>query len=569
MNALRQLTQSYGHRHRWRIAAMVFLEIVANVLTIVLALATAQAFAQLFAHGSLRGEWLVSWGFPSQSEAVLACLGGLIALKMGLDLLKRWGRGLVGEYYLMDLRNALFSHHLDLTADQYTHKDGGRFLLRFSGDLSGIQNMISRGMLGFLGDLSLVLLGLAVIFYLDERIGGLLLCWLLLFGAWLAWLNRGIGQIEEQRRNQKSGLLAFVARQLRFIFTIKAFNQRTPVLDQYHHRTQKIQKLGLQYHRWAAMLEASSQAGGYLSIWMVFVVAYYTQSLGQSTPDHLITIGLILLSWRTPLSRLLQIGLVWKKGLLSWRKLKYLFEQPTENWCDDPNAPSIPSKGNWRLHELQLTDSGGKPLLFLDFEAQPGQKLACIIPTGGGKTMLTQALAGLYPITSGAMTIGGVNLNEVDKKSWRRQFSYVSAAFPLRGRTVYEAITFSKNSRYQADTQAQWRYWQSSFPPLASIELDTPLKGEGSRLSAVQYQLLLWLRTFLANKPIWILDDAFVALPAGLQVQLCQMLNKKSKNKILFFLLSDDNQMINNELKLSFVSCTTANEKNEVELGNI
>jgi ABC-type multidrug transport system fused ATPase/permease subunit len=529
MQALNGFAIGFLRRNAWRAAAILLAELLANILSIALAVAAAQAVSQLFGYGSARGRWLEALGLAQGPETALPALGGLVALKFAADYGRRRGRGALTEGFLHELRILLFTRHLDLAADQYLSRDSGRFLLRFSGDLTSLQALIQKGFFGFAGDLGLVALGLGVIAWLDAALGLALLLWLLFFAGIIRLLSRRAGVVEEERRNRKSALLAFTARELGHILTIKAFNQRTPAIAQFEKYATKVNRQGLAYHRWAALLEAASQAGVYLALCLALGLTYLRQDTAAA--DGLLAIALILISWRGALTRLFNVGLIWKKGALSWQKMIILFERPIEQTGAEEPAPGPPSL---QLENLRLSDAPNARVFHFTLAA--GHTGWLPLGSGAGKTQLAYCLAGLLPPVSGEAMACGLPMRHTPSKAWRRQLTFVSAAFPLRGKTLADAVCYSRSRPHRQKLEALWPQWQDAFPALHGLGPDTPL----SQVSGAQYQLLRWLRAFLADKPVWILDDPFSSLPAQSVQTLVGWLAHKARKRAVLLLCSPE-----------------------------
>lgn len=522
---------AFLRQNAWRAAAILLAEVLANALSVALAIAAAQAVSQHFGYGSARGRWIEAMGMAQGAEAALMALGALIALKFAADYGRRRGRGALTEGFLHALRVTLFTRHLDLTADQYMERGSGRFLLRFSGDLASLQSLIQKGLFGFASDLCLVALGLGVIAWLDAQLGLALLLWLAFFALAIGSLSRRAGAVEERRRNRKSALLAFTARELGHILTIKAFNQRTPAIAQFAKYSDKVNRQGLAYQRWAALLEAASHAGVYLALCLALGLAYLRQDAGGA--DNLFAIALILISWRGALTRLFNVGLVWKKGALSWQKLGLLFERPTERLSPESDT-AIVATPLLQLEGLRLTHAVEAPAFYASL--QPGRVGWLPLGPGAGKTRLTYCIAGLLSPASGEVLAGGLSMQQTDPKTWRRQLTFISAAFPLRGKTIADAVCYSRREQHLQKLAAQWPRWQEAFPALKALHTDAPL----SQVSGAQYQLLRWLRAFLADKPIWVLDDPFLGLSAQDAQRIAEWLADKARKRAILLLCSPE-----------------------------
>lgn len=487
------------------------LDFLANVLWLLISLAVAQSYAQLFSLQSARGRLLPQQYAPDTFEAWLLLLGILVSLKMAADYRRYRLRGIIGESFLHFLRLRLFKQQLDLDIRGYEAKGAGRYLLRFSGDLSSAQSFITKGVLRFSSDLLMVALGMIAVFWLDTHLGAAAASVFLLLGLAVALVNRKVGKVEEQRRNRRSGLLAFVNERLHNIAAIKALNRTGTEAQRFEKRAERLQHLGVTYAHWSAMLEALIPLGLYGALGLALLVVWWKQAAGQPIDSaRLFAAILILLSWRSILVRLFRVGLVWKKGLISLRKLARLFTYHTDFNLDKPLQN--PTANYLLLEGLGCFLGGQWVLRNLDLKVFPGQAFVLMGGSGSGKTTLVKMLAGFYPPDEGRIQLGETALEGVHPKAWRRRIAFISSAFPLYGANLEEAIGHSKKPVHRAQAKALWQEWAMLFPPLRHLKLDMPIANGANQLSQCQLSLLQWMRALLSGKPVIVADEPFKGL---------------------------------------------------------
>jgi ABC-type multidrug transport system fused ATPase/permease subunit len=502
------------------------LELLGSILTLLLPLLVAQAFAEVFEFQSMRGRLLQKMGLNFQPNFLLL-LGLAILAKLGFDYYRRYIKGLFMERFLTWLRQKLFTQHLRMQVQEYEKTGTSKYLMRFSGDLGSAQQLLNKGVFQFFADASLLVLGVLLLFWLNVQLGGLILG-LSLLAAWaVRGFNRRIEQLEEQRRDRKSGLLSFVNQRLFNILSIKALNRETPEQQLFVKRTQKIQALGDQYQQQVAMLNALIPFFIYLLLLVVLGVAYVWKKQGVIFPqDTLFALILVLLTWKPVLNRVMQIGVVWKKGGISLRKIGVLLAKPLE-------PAGVDQERDWKaaLVKVDLPETPVHPAL--QFQLQKGVQLHLRL-TENVQFTLIKYLAALESLPEESIHLDDVAIETLSPKSIRRQFTFVSPLFPLYGKNVLEAISYSR--KHQAKAAAMLAEWQLLFPELSTIHSETPVT-ERRVLTSAQLQLLQWLRAFLTNKPFWVLQNPFGGLSANNCQQLQALLaQKKSQTGVLYLI---------------------------------
>ena len=514
MQRLRTFVLHFLRQNAGASLALLFLDLLANLLIVALSVTAAQVYTGLLGMGSARGRLLAEFGIGEglTGRGWLWVFGGLVLLRAAADWGRRALRGRIGEDFSLALRKRLFAHQLHMERKHYTEKGAGRYLLRFSGDLNSVQSLFTKGILRTVGDVSLVVASLTVFFYLDAPLGTAVLGVLAILSAVLWGLNRAAGVVDGKRRNRKSGILAYVSRHLPFVAAVQATNRERPVREGFNRRAGRLAREGYRYWYRAAGVSAVVPLGIYGALWVVLYLLFNRGAVAAN-PSELLIFILLLLSWRPVLGRLLRVGLLWKKGLISGRKLANLFDRSVEQPVSLPDVridePTLAAE------ELAFGYEDGE-LLFegLDFTLRPGELRVFTAGCGGGKTSLARLLAGCERPTAGRLLQGGHDLTTTDRKSWRRNLAFISPAFPLFGATLGESLRYSRRGKYKRATAELFAEWQTLFPILRPLHLRQRLTSHGGKLTGGQTTLLLWLRALLANKPLLIVDEGLRGLDA-------------------------------------------------------
>ncbi|MCG8330458.1 MAG: ABC transporter ATP-binding protein/permease [Chitinophagales bacterium] len=534
MPTSKSLIYDWLSTHIARVLAILIIGITSSLLTIFLSLVIAQSYTMLFGLNSSRGQLLnnVSSVFENFSfQEWMQVLLGVIAFKAGFEYLFNKFKGLLSEAILVQLRKDLFNHQLLLHPQLYQEKGGDRYLLRFSGDLSSVQNFISRGILQFISDLVLLLTGLAFISYFNLLISSLIVFFILSLWLIVYKINQQIGKVESHRRNKKSGLLAVVAKSFRNLNTIKVFNQKNIYGKRFDRRAEDLYTLGKEFQSLRAGLNSTISGGVYLLMASVLLAVSWiqkTDTLIDST--YLFAVVIILISWRPSINRLLRVGLVWKKGMISLRKLEKLLIQPKEENLDLPvkkiKVDALEVKNlDYRIEKEYILNP-------ISFSAKIGELLLIRGSAGSGKSTLVKLLTGFLSASDGDIQFNGENTTTLNPTSIRRVISVHTKFFPLIGKNVGEAICRERNRERRAFAQEILKKWSDSFELLEDVEMDTPL----STLSENQHTLLQWVRLLVHDRSIWILDEPFPKVSLSDKRRILSMIETYRSRKLILLL---------------------------------
>ncbi|MBK9337876.1 MAG: ABC transporter ATP-binding protein [Lewinellaceae bacterium] len=514
-------------RARWQPALGAFLlDLSANVCVLVFSLLLAQMLAVLFGFNSVRGRLFFDEAIAA--ETVFAWLAGILLLKFALDYWRLRLRGILSEDFAHYLRTLAFEQHLRTDPAYHERRDAGRSLLRFSGDLGSAQRLLAHGVLQYTADLTLLLMGLGLVAWLDWRMATSALALILVGGLATRWVNARILVVETVRRSKKAGLLALVNDTLSRLTSIQALNRDRRTQRYFEKKAGRVRRLGRRYHTWAA---ASSALPLQIVQWQLLAALVWGRQLGLEGGSMLV-VALILMSCRTPLSRVLRAGLVWRKGLLSLEKMDLLLQSPKHT----AGASRLESRraNTLRLRGVSLVLAGREILNNIDLELNTGDMVCLYAPTGGGKTALIKLLAGLYAPTSGTVEWDGLRVETLQIQGLRRQVSFVSDAFPLSGNTPLDALSNGSGTEAMARAEVLLEDWKRRFPALQSVDLHD--RHALQKISMGQQRLLQCLRAVIADKPFLLLDDPFVGLDPETASRLGRLLLENRKDKALLLL---------------------------------
>ena len=188
-------------------------------------------------------------------------------------------------------------------------------------------------------------------------------------------------------------------------------------------------------------------------------------------------------------------------AIASTERVFELIEQPPE--VSDDGLLELPTaEGNVAFNNVYFSYVPEKPLIegiTLDFKR--GQQIAIVGPTGCGKTTLINLLMRFYDVTSGEITVDGMNIKDVTRHSLRRNYGMVLQETWLKSGTVRENITMGNPDATDEEIIAAAKSTHAhSFIKRLPQGYDTDLGEDGGSLSEGQKQLLCITRTMLCVK---------------------------------------------------------------------
>ncbi len=511
------LAQFYSENKKlaWLTFAMSF---TAGLLTITVPVAIGKYYDFLFGYRSFRARMLDFLPFDiNDIKVFLVFFIVLVILKTIFSFAEKYCTGLLGEQFTFWIRTTLFQHQLKIPVQDYESKGMGRYLLRFSGDLNSLKNYLTKGIIRFVSDAMMLTLTLALLFWLDFRLGLFMLTGLGLPLWGIITFNRKLSRATRAQRNYKSSLLAFTNTRLRAIHTIRFFNKEIPEQGKFDKKAERVFDAGIQYQKVTSLINALIPGVLYLLLGALFMYIYFSgQGQGTSAGSNILVFIILLLTIMPVMQRMLRVNVVWELGNISFEKLLNVLNRiETENVS---NTIFRYKSGEIKIKEMSYGFESGHAVFDKLVFNIPGSGLALIKgPPGSGKSTLIKLMAGLYKPTSGKIIIDKQDLAEVDGRSLRRRIAVVSDEIPLMGETVFEAISYSRKPEKRLPTQFLLKYLQNNNPDLPPLCLDDKIGDLGCNLSKGQRKLLAFARAVLTNKKIILIDELFEGLsPASI-----------------------------------------------------
>ena len=257
---------------------------------------------------------------------------------------------------------------------------------------------------------------------------------------------------------------------------------------------------------------------------VVAVMGGWLVARGELSAVDMATFALYISLFCTPIETLVNSTEMYQKAIAGFRRMDEVL-RTVPDVDDVPGAPDfVPGPGAieyndvcFTYSDVELDEDGAareRPVIdHLSLSVRPGETLALVGPSGGGKSTTCSLLPRFYDVASGSITIDGQDVREVTQSSLRRAIGLVQQDVYLFDGTIGENIAYGKPGATAAEIEeAARRANIADFIASLPDGYDTEVGERGTRLSGGQKQRIAIARVFLKNPPILIFDEATSAL---------------------------------------------------------
>lgn len=447
---------------------------------------------------------------PELVRLMILLVGLLVAEALG-QFGFMYAANWLGQSIIKDIRIELYDRLQTFRLGFYDRTPIGQLVTRVVSDIETISQIFSQGILVIFGDLFRIAVMLGAMFFFFNPV--LVLVSLsvipILFIA-TRWFQRGIKGAFQQVRSEVSNLNTFVQEHLSGMAIVQAFGREQQEMDKFmkindRHRQANIKSI-FYYALFFPIIEVLSALSIGLAVWYGGMNAATggNVTIGELTAI-IIFIGMLFRPLRQLADRFntLQMGMV-----ASERVLKLLNNQEDI----EANGTKIIQdlQGEISFENVHFNYNKDEPILRdVSFKVAKGETVAIVGATGAGKSTIISALMGFYPYSEGSIKIDGVELKAIDVHALRQQVALVLQDVFLFSDSVRANVVLGD----QHITDEQLLKAAKSIGIAEFIDelpggLDYNVQERGGVLSAGQRQLLAFLRAYITQPKVLILDEA-------------------------------------------------------------
>ena len=453
---------------------------------------------------------------------VLAVLAGIFAYIESVTM------AAAAQRIVFGMRARLYRHLHVLSLDFHDSSRSGDILMRLTGDISMMREMLAGTMVAF-GSTIFIFAGMTIVMLVMDPM--LTLAALVIVPILAVSVARLSGQLKSavSRQRKSEGLVAAAVHEsLIGVRVVKAFGREKEEQKRFARTNRKSLREGLRAKRLELALSRLVQILIAVGTCAVILIGARRVHAGQITPGDLLVFMAYVQKMYKPMSRVSRLLAQMVKAVASGeRVIEVLDTKPTvTDAADAVPAPEFTGRVEFERVTFGYKETD-RALRHVSFAAEPGEMIALVGRTGAGKTTVLNLLLRFYDPLRGRVLIDGEDIRRYTVESLRDQISVVLQEPLIFGLTVHENIAFARpKATRDRVIEAAVRAGADEFIRELPQGYDTLIAERGVSLSGGQKQRIAIARAILRKSPILLLDEPHTGLDADTEAKVAGSLRK-------------------------------------------
>lgn len=440
----------------------------------------------------------------------------------------------VSNNILYDIRQNLYGHIQKLSLRYYSETKAGEIISRIINDVEQTKDFVMIGLMNVWLDLATILIAIAIMLTLDVP---LTLVALLEFPFYAYSVKHFFGKLRTLTRERSQSLAnvqSYLHERVAGVSVIKSFSLEDTEQKRFDETNGKFLDKAIEHTRWNA--KAFAVVNTITDVAPLLVIAYagYQVINGSLSVGTMVAFIAYIERLYNPLRRLVNASTTLTQSFASMDRVLELMEEPYEV-TDKENAkalPAIQGKVEFENVDFAYEEEGFPVLKNMNFTVNPGETIALVGMSGGGKSTIVSLIPRFYDVTGGTIKIDGHDIRDVQTKTLREQIGLVLQDSILFSDSVRSNILMGNPNATEEEVVAAAKAANAhDFITALPEGYETTVGERGVKLSGGQKQRLSIARVFLKDPPMLILDEATSALDLESEALIQESLNELAYNR--------------------------------------
>ena len=436
---------------------------------------------------------------------------------------------IMGVHIETDMRRDAFDHLLRLDHTYYNNTKVGQIMGRITNDLFDVTEFAHHCPEEFFIAGIKIAASFVILCQSSVLLTLVVFACVPLMGVVSVKLNQKLRARFREQRFQIGELNATIEDSLLGQRVVKAFAAEDLEREKFEQGNRAFEEIKTKGYYAMAAFNTSTRLFDGLMYLVVILAGGLFLVYGTITPGDLVAYVLYVSTLIATIRRIVEFAEQFQRGMTGIERFAEIMDTPIAI-ADAPDAKELQvTQGGIALRDVsfEYPDDHNKVLRHVDLTIHPGESLALVGPSGGGKTTLCNLIPRFYDVTGGQILIDGQDVRSVTLHSLRSAIGVVQQDVYLFSGTVAENIAYGRPGATRAEIEEAARMaGADEFVRALKNGYDTYVGERGVKLSGGQKQRISIARVFLKNPRILLLDEATSALDNESEILVGQSLDK-------------------------------------------
>ena len=421
-----------------------------------------------------------------------------------------------------DIRRDLFRHMQTLSYDFYDRNRTGKLMARLTSDLFELVELSHHGPEDLVTSLLTIVGALIVMGTIQWQLAVIVLLMIPVFMAIVMAMRRRMGLASAASKETTGHINQEIESSLSGARTAKAFANEEAESRRFDAANTLFKTARKEFYKAMGLFHSSIEFFlCSLNVVVIGVGGFYVMR-GNMDYRDLVTFCLYISSFVGPMRKLSGFSELFANGFAGLKRFVDVMRmEPTVQ--DKPGAEDLTDvQGAISVENVSFAYDGDLAVLHnVSLDVAPGETIAIVGPSGGGKTTLCQLIPRFYDVSAGTIRIDGKDIRDVTQKSIHQSIGIVQQDVFLFADTIFENIRYGKPDATMEEVVEAAKKAEIYEDILAMPQgFETYVGERGTLLSGGQKQRVAIARIFLKNPPILILDEATSALDSVTEAKI-------------------------------------------------
>ena len=460
---------------------------------------------------------------------IISVMLGILLFQVTFQFLFVFFTNLLGQKVVFDIRTKLFSKIISFKMSYYNKSSVGRLVTRTVNDMETIASIFSQGLFMIVADLILMFSVLSVMLILSLKLSLIIFLVLPFILVATRLFQMAMKVAFNQVRNEVANLNSFVQERLSGIKEIQIFNRQLIEYNNFKKINERHKQAWLKTVWYNSIFFPISEISTSITVGLIVWYAGFNNIAVENS----ISLGTIFLFIQLsqmlfrPLRQIADKFNTLQMGMVAANRVFKILD--TEEFVNDfGKIKSKSIKGNILFDKVNFGyDKDNIIIKNLSLKIKKGERIAIVGPTGSGKSTIIKLILRFFELNSGKINIDDVNIKDYSLKNLRSQISLVSQDIFLFADSIYNNISLFNKEISDKDVEAAAKeIGILDFINNLPGGFNYNVKERGVMLSEGQRQLISFLRAYVSNPKILILDEATSSIDSRTE-QLIQYATNK------------------------------------------